>query len=104
MSRNIISADFLEDNNLLDDLLKLILVDANTPEKFSLINKNLVKENSPSLFVAVCKFTCILKQFPYLTRPRNKAIGEKVPMKQSIKVEGYSCHARIRSMSAKKLR
>ena len=53
VSHNIIGADFLEDNNLLR---KLILVDANTQEKFPLINKDLVKENSPLLFVAECKF------------------------------------------------
>ena len=61
VSHNIIGVDFLEGNNFLVDLRKLILVDANTQEKFPLINKNLMKENSPLFFEAECKFTCILK-------------------------------------------
>ena len=104
VSHNIIGADFLEGNNLLVDLRKLILVDANTQEKFSSINKNLAKENSPLLFVAECKCIRILKQLPDLTRPRNKAIAEKVPVEHRIKVEGYPCHARVRPMSAEKLK
>ena len=104
VSHNITGADFLEGNNLLVDLRKLILVDANTLEKFPLINKDLVKENFPLLFVTECKFTRILKQFPGLTRPCIKAIAEKVPVEHRIKVEGYPCYARIRPMSAEKLK
>lgn len=104
VSHNIIGADFLEGNNLLIDLRNLILVDANTEERFVLINKSLTRENSPLLFVAECKFTRILKQFPDLTRPRNKAIAKKVPVEHRIKVEGYPCHARVRPMSTEKLK
>ena len=103
VSHNTIGADFLEGNNLLVDLRQLILVDANI-QKFLLINKNLVKENSPLLFEAECTFTRILKQFPDLTRPLNKAIAEKVPVEHRIQVEGYPCHARVRPMSAEKMK
>ena len=104
MSYNIIGTDFLEDKSLLVDLRKLILVDASIQEKFPLINKNLVKKNSPLLFVAECKFTRILKEFPDITRPCNKAIAENAPIKHCIKVEGYPRHARVRPIFAEKLK
>ena len=104
VSHNIIGADFLEGNNLLVDLYRLILVDADTLEKFPLINQNFVKENSPLLFVAKCKFTLIMNQFPDLTRPGNKANAKKVPVEHRIKVEGYTCNARVRPISAEKLK
>ena len=56
------------------------------------------------LFVADCKFTHILKEYPDLTRPRNRSIAERVPIENQIQVDGYPCHARCRPMSAEKLR
>ena len=104
ISFNLIGADFLEQNNLVVDLHNHILINAKTKEKIHLTNKNLTVEKPPVLFVADCKFTHILKEYPDLTRPRNRIIAERVPIEHQIHVDGYPCHARCRPMSAEKLR
>ena len=104
ISFNLIGADFLEQNNLVVDLHNHILINAKTKEKFHLTNKNLTVEKPPVPFVADCKFTHILKEYPDLIRPRNRSIAERVPIEHQIQVDGYPCHARCRPMSAEKLR
>ena len=94
----------MEQSNLVVDLHNHILINAKTKEKIHLTNKNLAVETSSVLFVADCKFTPILKEYPDLTRPRNRSITERVPIEHQMQADGYPCHARCRPMSAEKLR
>ena len=104
ISFNLIGADFLQQNNLLIDLYNHILINAKAKKKIHLTNKNLAVEKPPVRFLADCKFTHILKEYPDLTRPRNRSIAERVPIEHQIQVDGYPCHACCRPMSAEKLR
>ena len=104
ISYNLIGADFVNQNNLVVVLHNHILINAKTKEKIHLTNKNLAVEKPPVLFVADCKFTHILKEYPDLTRPCNRSIAKRVPMEHQIQVNGDPCHARCRPISAEKLR
>ena len=60
VSFNLIGADFSEQNNLVVDLLKRVLVNAKTNKKIGLINENLATLSTLVHFVTDCKFTRIL--------------------------------------------